>query len=203
MVGLVRLGIFGGTFDPPHIGHLILAREAQEQLQLDRVLWVLTFKPPHKQGQIISSLEDRLDMLEATIADHKGFELSRIDIDRPAPHYAVDTMRLLGIENPDAELIYLMGGDSLKNLLTWYQPAEFVRGCHALGVMRRPGNPVDLANLEPQIPGITQKIQFFDSPLVDISASQIRDRIREGSPFQDFIHPEVYRIIEDRQLYRQ
>ena len=197
----MRLGIFGGTFDPPHIGHLLLAGEAQEQFQLDLVLWVLTFKPPHKSGQIISSIQDRLDMVMAAINGNRNFELSRIDIDRPAPHYAIDTVRLLGKENPGAELIYLMGGDSLENLLKWYQPAEFVRGCHALGVMRRPGNRIDLTGLESQIPGITHKIRFFDSPLVDISASQIRDRIREGRPYRYFVHPGVFDIIQDRQLY--
>jgi nicotinate-nucleotide adenylyltransferase len=199
---VVRLGIFGGTFDPPHIGHLILASEALIQFQLDRVLWVLTLKPPHKHSQVISSLQDRLDMVKAAIAENPGFELSRIDIDRPAPHYAVDTVRLLGEENPEAELIYLMGGDSLENLLTWVRPTEFVGGCHTLGVMCRPGNHIDLIGLKTQIPGITHKIRFFDAPLVDVSASQIRDRIRAGHPFQDDVHPAVYKLIEERQLYR-
>ena len=141
-------------------------------------------------------------MVEAAIAENPGFELSRIDIDRPAPHYAVDTVRLLEEENPEAELIYLMGGDSLENLLTWYQPAEFVKGCHVLGVMRRPGNRPDLKGLETRIPGLTHKIRFFDAPSVDVSASSIRDRIRAGRPFQDDVHPAVYKLIEERQLYR-
>jgi len=139
-----RLGIFGGTFDPPHIGHLILAAEAHSQLSLDRVLWVLTFYPPHKTEQSISPLSDRLDMVLAAISDDPRFELSRVDIDRPAPHYAVDTVRLLKETCPQSELVYLMGGDSLKSLPYWYKPLEFVAGCHSLGVMRRPGDQINL-----------------------------------------------------------
>jgi len=197
-----RLGIFGGTFDPPHVGHLILAAEALDQLKLDRILWVLTLNPPHKNDQAITSLQHRLDMVREAIAQNPTFTLSRVDIDRPAPHYAVDTLRLLGREYPEADLVYLMGGDSLENLHLWYQPLEFVRGCHTLGVMRRPGVQIHWSGLETQIPGITQKIQFVESPLVGISASEIRRRIREGRSFRYFLPPAVFELIDKRQLYR-
>ena len=91
----MRIGIFGGTFDPPHLGHLILAAEAGCQLMLDRLLFVLTADPPHKQGRQITPMEDRLAMLEAALFDNPDFELSRVEIDRPGPHYAVDTIKLL------------------------------------------------------------------------------------------------------------
>ncbi|MCX8025419.1 MAG: adenylyltransferase/cytidyltransferase family protein, partial [Thermanaerothrix sp.] len=90
-----RLGIFGGTFDPPHVGHLILASEAADQLHLDRVLWVLTPDPPHKRGQPITPLAIRLKLVMAAIQEDPLFELSRVEIDRPGPHYAVDTLRIL------------------------------------------------------------------------------------------------------------
>jgi nicotinate-nucleotide adenylyltransferase len=198
----VRLGIFGGTFDPPHIGHRVLASGALERLKLDKVLWVLTFQPPHKQENTISSLKDRLDMVQAAIADNHQFEFSRIDIDRPPPHYAVDTIKLLGNIYPNAELVYLMGGDSLENLLSWNNPIEFVRGCHEIGVLRRPGDSINLEKLELYIPGIKQKIHFVDAGLMDVSASLLRDRIRGGRSYQDFVHPEVYKIIEARNLYQ-
>src|SRR4030042_4938152 len=102
----MRLGIFGGTFDPPHVGHLILADEARVQLGLERVLWVLTPNPPHKMDQAITPLVDRLDMLRAALGDALHFELSRVDIDRPPPHYAVDTVRLLRRHHPDDTLVY-------------------------------------------------------------------------------------------------
>ena len=110
MERLTRLGIFGGTFDPPHLGHLILAAEALDQLQLERVLWVLTPEPPHKQGQDRQSLDDRLEMLHIAISEYPEFLLSRVDIDRPSPLYAVDTVRLLAGQYPGSELIYLIGG---------------------------------------------------------------------------------------------
>ena len=198
----LRLGIFGGTFDPPHIGHLILAAEAQHQLDLDRLLWVLTPAPPHKRERPISPLRQRIDMLQAAIADNPIFELSNVDIDRPPPHYAADTINMLEKSCPGAELIYVMGGDSLANLPLWRKPLELVAGCQTLGVMCRPGAKIDLADLEAQIPGITPKVCFIEAPLLDIAASQIRRRIREGRPFRYFLLPPVYNIIQQRRLYR-
>ncbi len=198
----MRLGIFGGTFDPPHIGHLILAAEAQHQLTLDRLLWVLTPAPPHKREQPISPLQHRIDMLEAAIDGNPTFELSNVDISRPSPHYAVDTIHLLEKSYPGAELVYLMGGDSLANLPLWRKPLELVAGCQTLGVMCRPGAKIDLKDLEAQIPGITPKVRFIEAPLLDIAASQIRRRIREGRPFRYYLPPPVYHIIQQRHLYR-
>ncbi|MFH2040120.1 MAG: adenylyltransferase/cytidyltransferase family protein, partial [Chloroflexota bacterium] len=97
-----RIGIFGGTFDPPHIGHLILAGEAQGALHLDRLLWLLTPDPPHKSGQSLAGLEHRQVMLELCLANNPNFELSRLDIERPGPHYAVDTMNILAAQYPTA-----------------------------------------------------------------------------------------------------
>ena len=116
----MRVGIFGGTFDPPHVGHLILAEECRTQLRLDRLLWVVTNQPPHKLDQTLSPVEKRVEMVQLSIAGNSHFELSRVDIDRPGPHYAVDTVRLLQEQLPEAELFYLMGGDSLHDLPTWH-----------------------------------------------------------------------------------
>jgi len=198
----MRIGIFGGTFDPPHIAHLILAEEALNQLDLDLILWVLTPDPPHKQGQPISPLEHRLELLEAAISDHPRFEPPRVDIDRPPPHCAVDTVRLLREKHPAAELIYLMGGDSLRDLASWHTPADFVLACDALGVVRRPNAVIALEDLETLIPGITPKVQFVEAPLLDIAASRIRHRIQAGLPYRYFLPTTVYRIIQARGLYR-
>ncbi|MBL7164814.1 MAG: nicotinate (nicotinamide) nucleotide adenylyltransferase [Anaerolineales bacterium] len=198
----MRLGIFGGTFDPPHIAHLILAEEALHQLDLDLILWVLTSNPPHKLGQPITSLGHRLDMLQAAIFDNPQFEISRVDIDRPSPHYAVDTVCLLREEYPHAELVYLMGGDSLRDLPRWHNPADFVSACDSLGVVRRRKAQIELEDLEMLIPEITPKVQFVEAPLLEIAASQIRQSIRDGRPFRYFLPPEVYQIIQTRKLYR-
>jgi nicotinate-nucleotide adenylyltransferase len=189
-----RLGIFGGTFDPPHIAHLILAAEALDQLGLERVLWVLTPDPPHKPDRKITPLPFRLEMLLEAVKDCPPFELSHIDIDRDPPHYALDTVHLLAGQHPDAELIYLMGGDSLRDLPAWHKPAEFIVACHALGVVRRPG--------ERRLPGLSAKVRWIDAPRLEISASEIRRRAAQGRPYRFFLLPAVYEIILKRNLYR-
>jgi nicotinate-nucleotide adenylyltransferase len=193
--------VFGGTFDPPHIGHLILAGEARYQLGLDRVVWVLTPQPPHKRGLPISSTAIRLALLQAAIAGEPAFELSRVDIDRPPPHYAVDTLRLLRRQYPQAALIYLMGGDSLHDLPTWHDPAGFVQVCAALGVMRRPGDQVDLDNLAGGLPGLSEKLQMIDAPLIEIASREIRERAALGRPFRYYLPDAVYRLVMAQGLY--
>jgi nicotinate-nucleotide adenylyltransferase len=198
----MRIGIFGGTFDPPHIAHLILADEACSQIRLERLLWVLNPDPPHKHGLSITPLVDRLAMVQAALANNPAFELSRVEIDRPAPYYAVDTVRLLREQYPGAELIYLMGSDSLRDLPTWHRPREFVGATHILGVMLRPENQVDLPALEAQIPGVSAKVRMIQTPLIEISASQIRQRVSQGGSFRYYLPQGVYDIIQERGLYR-
>jgi nicotinate-nucleotide adenylyltransferase len=203
MAGMTRLGIFGGTFDPPHIAHLILAAEAHSQLSLDRLLWVLTPTPPHKHELEITPLVDRLPMLQSAIDGDADFELSRVDIERQPPHYALDSVRLIRQMNPQAELFYLMGGDSLHDLHTWHKAGEFVAACDFIGVMRRPDDGVLLLAVEEQIPEIQDKLRFIDAPRLEISASEIRRRISEGRPFRYFLPPEVYKFIQEHNLYRK
>lgn len=199
----MRIGIFGGTFDPPHLGHLILAAEACHQLDLDKLLFVLTSDPPHKQDHLISPYPDRLAMLEAAIADNPAFELSRIEVDRPGPHYTVDTMHLLKKELPDDTLIYLMGGDSLRDLPTiWHKPREFIAACDVLGVMRRPQDQIDMESLEVELPGVSAKVEFMNAPLLEISARQIRRRVAEGRPYRYYLPEAVYQIIQEKKLYQ-
>lgn len=109
MADPLRIGIFGGTFDPPHVGHLILAEECRTQLHLDKLLWVVTDNPPHKQRIVVSPIEQRVALVKICIRDNPAFELSRVDIDRPAPHFAIDTVRILKEQLPEALMFYLMG----------------------------------------------------------------------------------------------
>jgi nicotinate-nucleotide adenylyltransferase len=198
-----HIGIFGGTFDPPHLGHLILACEAHYQLQLDTLLWTLTPSPPHKEDVAITPVGTRLHMVEAAIADNSAFTLSRVDLDRPPPHYALDTVRILRDRHPQATLTYLIGGDSLHDLPNWHRPRDFVGACDGLGVMRRPGDRVDLSGLEAEIPGASDKIRFIDAPLLEISSTQIRRRIARGQPCRYYLPPPVFQIIRDQTLYRE
>jgi len=164
----MRIGIFGGTFDPPHVGHLILTAEALEQLALDRLLWVLTPDPPHKRGTIVSPLEARLRMVSAAIEGNPAFEISRIEIDRPGPQFAYETVQLLADQFPGDRLYYLIGGDSLRDLPTWRNPQDLLAVVAALGVMRRPRTRINFERLEEAIPGISAKTIFIDAPLLDI-----------------------------------
>jgi nicotinate-nucleotide adenylyltransferase len=198
----MRIGIFGGTFDPPHIGHQILAAEAASQLKLERVLWVLTPRPPHKQNQPLGDDDARLRMVRAAAAGNSLFAVSTIEFQRPGPHYAADTMDALEHRYPQAKLFYLMGGDSLHDLPTWYEPDRFLQHCSGVGVMRRPGDAVDLISLEDALPGITAKTYFVDAPLIEISASDIRARVANGQPYRYMVPPAVYRLIERLSLYR-
>jgi len=198
----MRIGIYGGTFDPPHLGHLIIANEAQYQLRLDKLLWVLTGNPPHKQGQPITELVHRLKMVQLTLNQEPDNELSRIEIDRPSPHYAVDTIHLLAGEYPQAELVYLMGGDSLRDITGWHRPADLVAACHEIGVMRRPGDDIHIASLERQLPGLSVKVHFVDAPLLEISSREIRQRVAAGRPFRHYLHTCVYQYIQEYELYR-
>lgn len=198
-----RLGIFGGTFDPPHVGHLILADEAREQLDLDSIQWVLTPFPPHKSAQQITPVEVRLELLRAAISQNPKFILNRADLDRPPPHFAADTVRLVREQFPHAQLVYLMGGDSLDDLPNWHGPREFVASTDLIGVMRRPGEFVDLQRLETELPGISAKIEFLNAPFVEISSSLIRKRAYEWGAFRYYLPKNVYRLIVKQKLYRE
>jgi nicotinate-nucleotide adenylyltransferase len=197
-----RIGIFGGTFDPPHLGHLILASEACAQLQLSRLLWVLTPFPPHKRNQNVTPLEHRRAMLELALADDPTFELSLVEMNRPGPHYTVDTLHLIAEENPGADLVLLIGGDSLRDLPGWHRPRELVAVCHEIGVMRRPGALTDLDALEASLPGIRSKVRFVEAPLLEIASREIRRRIAQGLPFRYYLPPAVYQYIIEHQLYK-
>jgi nicotinate-nucleotide adenylyltransferase len=198
----MKFGIFGGTFDPPHIGHLILAAEACAQLELENVLWVITPVPPHKLKQPITLLKHRLDMVNAAIARDPKFSLSHIEIDRPGPHYVADTMRLLRQRYPQAELTYLMGGDSLRDLPTWNRPRQFVVVCDFIGVMVRPEAAFDMEALEKVIPEIKEKVRFIRAPQMEIASREIRERIAQQRPYRYFLPEAVFQIIQERRLYR-
>lgn len=197
----MRIGIFGGTFDPPHLGHLILAAEAVDSLQLDKMLWVLTPDPPHKQSQMISPAEDRMAMTKRMVECSPSFEFSDIEFRRPGPHYALDTVNALRLENPGSELFYVIGGDSLRDIPTWHKPTEFILACDHILVMQRPGSTPDLTILYKNYPELKTRLEFLDVPLIEISAVNIRQRVKQQRAYWQFVIPPVYQIIEERGLY--
>jgi nicotinate-nucleotide adenylyltransferase len=197
-----RIGIFGGTFDPPHLGHLILASEAHAQLKLTHLLWVLTPVPPHKLNRQISSREDRLAMVKLELQDEPAFELSMIEIERPGPHYTFDTIHILQQRHPKADLILLLGGDSLRDLPKWHRPADLIAACHQIGVMRRPADSINMDALEAKIPGLKARVKFIEAPLLEIASSEIRRRVAHGLPFRYYLSPAVYHYIQKHNLYK-
>jgi nicotinate-nucleotide adenylyltransferase len=198
-----RVGVFGGTFDPPHNAHLVLADEARYQLSLDIVLWLLTPNPPHKKGWDLTPTELRLTMLKAAIGDNPRFSVSKLDITRPAPQFAVDTMLLLRKTYPGSQIYYLMGGDSLQDLPNWERPIEFLNQIDGLGVMRRPGDDINLEALKIHLPGIAERIIYVNAPLMGISSREIRRRINLGLPYRYLIPEPIFKIIYKMHLYRE
>ena len=195
------IGVFGGTFDPPHQAHYALAKAAFNNLHLMKVLWVPTSIPPHKSMGAGAGFEHRIAMVEAVIESEPDFDLSRVDVDRPPPYYAFGTMELLH-EQLHHPLTYLMGSDSLRDLPSWKSPMRFLDACDHIGVMERATIDLDLEALDLQMPGLREKITIFPAPLMEISAWEIRRRIREGLPYRDVVHPHVHAYIERHDLYK-
>ena len=197
----VAVGALGGTFDPPHLGHLALASIAHVQLELEKVLFVLTADPPHKQDRQISPANIRLEMLKAAIDDQEAFSISRVDLDRPSPHYAVDTVRLLRKEFPKTDIVYLIGSDSLEDLPTWHRPADFLDGIDKLAVMGRPGSAIEMDAIKEKLPGLEGKLEFVQAPGLNISSSTVRKRVREGKSYSYFLPQKVSEVIQQNALY--
>lgn len=195
------IGVFGGTFDPPHIGHIILAEEGRISLELEKVLWVPTGTPPHKEDRVISPIKDRLDMVRAAMQGFSGFELSLVDVERPGPHYSLGTMRWLRDRNPEERYVFLMGSDSLVDLPSWRSPQELLALCDLIGVWHRPDVELDMAALEASLPGLHEKVRFIETAFIRISAREIRHRVREGIPYQHLVPSVVNELIVERGLY--
>jgi len=196
-----RVGVLGGSFDPIHIGHLILAEEARDQLNLDFVYFVPAGNPPHKQGRRLAPVAARVRMTELAIAGNDAFRVSRVDADRAGPHYTIDMIQIIqGQLPPGCELFFLMGFDSLTELPTWHEPARLIAACH-LVALTRPAIDVDWAKLEAALPGIRQRITILDMPELEISSHQLQERIREGRSIRYLVTNEVGAYIREKGLY--
>ena len=198
----VRIGVLGGTFDPVHYGHLILAEEARAAVPLDQVLLVPAGQPPHKLDEPHTPARHRLAMLELAIAGNPALGISRVDVDRPGPHYSVDMVHLVRQESPpDAEIFFIMGLDSLTNILSWHDPAGLLAQCRLI-VAERPGYAVDLAELVARLPALEGRVDFIAMPLIQISGADLRRRVRQGRPIR-YQAPETVRAyIEQHRLYQ-
>jgi nicotinate-nucleotide adenylyltransferase len=197
----MRLGLFGGTFDPIHVGHLILAEQCREACGLDRVWFVVAGEPPHKRGDR-TLLAHRLEMVRIAIAGHAAFEASDLEGRRPGPHYSVDTLAAVRHERPGDELFFLVGADSVVELPTWRDPAGIAR-LATIVVVNRPGieeiDPAALPDFGPE----AKPLQLVTIPPIGVASSDLRRRLAEGKSIRYMVPRGVEAYIDANELYRE
>lgn len=198
----MKIGVLGGTFDPIHIGHLILAEEVRARLNLAEILFVPAGQPWLKVDSPISPAEHRVEMVRLAIADKPYFKLSAMEIERAGPTYTVDTIAELKAQlGTGDELFFILGWDNLAELPQWQQPSRLITMCRLVAVPR-PGYPLpDLKALEASIPGLSQRVTLMDKPEIDISASAIRDRVTQGLSIRHLVPEPVDEYIRQHKLY--
>lgn len=196
----LRIGILGGTFDPPHLAHIHLAETAHQQLDLNQIFFVLAAEPPHKHGKTRASVAQRLAMLKQALVDYPQFEISHVDVERPGPHYSVDTLRIFKRIYVDAELYFIMGTDSLADLTNWKNPTGILEQCK-LAVMNRPGyNDTSIIHNH-QLPELADRCVLLDGPELDISSSQLLLGMELGNDVSTMLAPGVLELIQREQIY--
>jgi nicotinate-nucleotide adenylyltransferase len=197
----MRLGLFGGTFDPIHLGHLILAEACREACQLDRVWFIVAGAPPHKPGHR-TAIAHRLEMVRIAIAGHPAFEVSELEASRPGPHYSFETLEEIHRQRPDDELFFLIGADSLADLPRWREPAR-IAALATVVVVERPATattqPPELC--WPDLGTAARPFQMVKVPLIGIASNDLRRRIAEGRSIRYQVPRGVEAYIDAHKLY--
>lgn len=191
----MRTGVFGGTFDPVHKGHLNIANAALEQAALDRILFVVAAKPPHKRNNQLTETALRVQMVEAAIADHPAFQVSLVEIERQGYSFTADTLKILKEEDPEGELFFIIGSDSARDLPNWREPQRILDQA-ALLVAPRPDCPETLPEM------LQSRASLLKLEPWDISSSVIRKHIQQGKEIQDMLPQAVWDIIRRERLYQ-
>jgi nicotinate-nucleotide adenylyltransferase len=191
----MRTGVFGGTFDPVHKGHLNIANAALDQAALDRILFVVAAKPPHKRNNQLTETALRVQMVEAAIADHPAFQVSLVEIERQGYSFTADTLKILKEEDPEGELFFIIGSDSARDLPNWREPQRILDQA-ALLVAPRPDCPETLPAM------LQSRASLLKLEPWDISSSVIRKRIQQGKEIQDMLPQAVWDIIRRERLYQ-
>jgi nicotinate-nucleotide adenylyltransferase len=189
-----RVGVFGGTFDPVHVGHVVVAAEVRAQLGLDRVLLVVAGDPWQKRGKVVASARHRMELVEAAVDGIEGVDASAIEIERDGPSVTADTLEALA--RPDRELFLILGADAVINMATWRRLEE-TRELATVVVVERLGD----AHAEPPGPG--WQVQRVDIPRLDIASTELRHRLRHGRPVDGLVPPAVVRAIRAHGLYTE
>jgi nicotinate-nucleotide adenylyltransferase len=198
---VARIGLLGGTFNPPHVGHLVCAQDALDQLGLDRVLLVPVREPPHKRVEVEPGVEHRVAMCARAVAGDARFGVSRVDADRPGPSFSVDTLRALHAQAPGDDLTFIVGGDMAHSLPTWREP-EAVLALAELGVAEREGvGRAEIAERLAGLAGAAGRVRYFAMPRLDVSSSLIRARAAAGRPLRYLVPDAVADYIAQQGLY--
>ena len=198
----MRVGVLGGTFDPVHLGHLVIAQEAQIKLALDKVVFVPAGQPWLKEGTEIGPMAYRLEMLRLALQSDESFRVDTQELDRSGPSYTVDTIsQMKGRLEAGTELYFIIGLDALEELNRWKDPERLAELCYFAAMKRPDHTKLDLQKLEKSISGISERVCFVDNLQVDISSSDIRRRIRERLPISYLVPKEVEAYIREKGLY--
>jgi len=201
-INVINIGVLGGTFDPIHKAHLMLAEEARARLNLAMVVFVPAGQPQLKKNHDISPAEYRLQMVRLAIAGEPDFRLSTVEIERAGPSYTVDTIARLREESGKGdEIFFIMGWDGLAQLPKWHEPSRLIEMCYLVAAPRPGYAPPDLKAMETSIPGISRRVVLMDKPKLDVSASAIRERVANGLPISHLVPEPVDRYIKQQKLY--
>lgn len=192
----MRIGIFGGSFNPPHLAHLIVAEHLRNSIALDRVYWIPGSQPPHKDVRSLAPGSHRYEMVKLATSDHPSFHVSDLELQREGPSFTIDTIRELKRRNPDDAFFLLMGGDSLSEFHRWKDPEEILEEV-PLVVYRRPGSEVPVALVG------SERVVVAETPLIEISGTDIRRRVARGESIRYLVPDAVIRFIDANNLYRQ
>lgn len=197
----MKVGVLGGTFDPPHIGHLVAAEEARVQLDLERVMFVPAGTPPHKLDRCVTHVTHRVEMIMRAVSSNPHFFVSLVDVERPGPSYTVDMLQVLRDRlESDTEIFFIMGMDSLIDLPNWHKPERLIELCR-LAVVNRPGYNVNMSELGAVLPGIEPVIDYVSMPLIEVSSTDLADRVHRGQSIRYYVPAEVEAYIQAHRLY--
>jgi nicotinate-nucleotide adenylyltransferase len=197
------IGVLGGTFDPIHSGHLIIAEEARIRLKLAKILFVPAGQPWLKTGRAIAAVSHRVEMVKLALVGNPYFELSTIEVDQAEPSYTVDTLAILRRQlGTEAKIFFILGWDSLAELPQWKEPAKLIQFCKLVAVTRTGFSTPDLKAMEASVPGVTRSVVWLDMPPIDISSTDIRKRVALGLSIHGLVPNEVERYIKEQELYR-
>jgi nicotinate-nucleotide adenylyltransferase len=197
-----RVGLLGGTFNPPHLAHLWAAQEAYDQLGLERVLLMPVAVPPHKEVAHDPGPETRLELCRLAVGDDERFGVSDLEVRRGGASYTADTLRALHATFPGVELTFIVGGDMASSLPTWREPAEVVAQARLAVAEREGARRADILERLATIPGAVEQVDFFDLPRIDLSSSLVRRRVAAGHPITYLVPDRVAAYIAQHGLYR-